>query len=360
MPDRQRAGPTRLRVEHLSDAVGIGTTRPRLSWWLPEGARRQLAYRIRGDNGWDTGRVQSADSVLVEYAGVPLSSGARVACEVKVWTDLGESGWSSPVVFEVGLLEVGDWSALWIEPAPSSEQPPPGRRPAMLVRGEFELPGVAVVRARLYATAHGVYEAFLNGTRVGDAELTPGFTEYRDRLQVQTYDITSLVRRGANALGAILSDGWYRGQVGLPRAHDQWGSELGFLAQVRVDLADGSTVVAGTGDGWRSARSHIDAADLIAGQSVDLRRPGDGWSEPGFGFGFAEWELVTVADHGYANLVASPAPPVRAVGEIEPVSVRRVTRGHVFDLGQNINGWVRLVESRAGGDVFDPDSRGSG
>ncbi len=154
---------------------------------------------------------------------------------------------------------------------------------------------------------------------------------------------TSLVRPGANALGAILSDGWYRGQVGLPRAHDQWGSELGFLAQVRVDLADGSTVVAGTGDGWRSARSHIDAADLIAGQSVDLRRPGDGWSEPGFGFGFAEWELVTVADHGYANLVASPAPPVRAVGEIEPVSVRRVARGHVFDLGQNINGWVRLA-----------------
>ncbi len=213
----------------------------------------------------------------------------------------------------------------------------------MLVRGEFELPGLAVVRARLYATAHGVYEAFLNGTRVGDAELTPGFTEYRDRLQVQTYDITSLVRPGVNALGAILSDGWYRGQVGLPRAHDQWGSELGFLAQVRVDLADGSTVVAGTGDGWRSARSHIDAADLIAGQSVDLRRPGDGWSEPGFGFGFAEWELVTVADHGYANLVASPAPAVRAVGEIEPVSVRRVARGHVFDLGQNINGWVRLA-----------------
>ena len=154
----------------------------------------------------------------------------------------------------------------------------------MLVRGSFDLPEVAVVRARLYATAHGIYEAFLNGTRVGDAELTPGFTEYRDRLQVQTYDITSLVRPGVNALGAILSDGWYRGQVGLPRAHDQWGSELGFLAQVHVDLADGSTVVAGTGDGWRSARSHIDAADLIAGQSVDLTRRADGWSEPEFGF----------------------------------------------------------------------------
>ena len=123
----------------------------------------------------------------------------------------------------------------------------------------------------------------MNGTRVGDAELTPGFTEYRDRLQVQTYDVTSLVRPGVNALGAILSDGWYRGQVGLPRAHDQWGSELGFLAQVRVDLADGSTVVAGTGDGWRSARSHIDAADLIAGQSVDLTRRRTAGANPSSG-----------------------------------------------------------------------------
>ncbi len=338
MPD----APSRLRVEHLSDAVGIGTTRPRLSWWLPEGARRQLAFRIRGDNGWDTGRVESSESVLVEYAGAPLSSGARVAWQVKVWTDLGESDWSETDEFEVGLLEAGDWSARWIEPVESSERPPPGHRPAMLVRGSFDLPEVAVVRARLYATAHGIYEAFLNGTRVGDAELTPGFTEYRERLQVQTYDIASLVRPGVNALGAILSDGWYRGQVGLPRAHDQWGSELGFLAQVHVDLADGSTTVAGTGDGWRSARSHIDAADLIAGQSIDLTRRADGWSEPEFGFTGGEWELVTVADHGYANLVASPAPAVRAVGEIEPVSVRRVTRGHVFDLGQNINGWVRL------------------
>jgi alpha-L-rhamnosidase len=335
--------PTRLRVEHLSGAVGIGTTRPRLSWWLPEGACEQVGYRIRADNGWESGRVQGAESVLVEYAGAPLSSGARVAWQVKVWTDLGESDWSEEGVFELGLLEPGDWSALWIEPVEPSERPPAGRRPAMLVRGSFEVPGVAVVRARLYSTAYGIYEAFVNGRRVGDAELTPGFTEYRERLQVQSYDIGELLRPGANAMGAILSDGWYRGQVGLPRAHDQWGSELGFLAQVRVDLADGSTVVAGTGAGWRSARSYIDVADLIAGQSVDLTRCADGWSEPEFGFGVAEWELVTVADHGYANLVASPAPAVRAVSEIEPVSVRRVARGQVFDLGQNINGWVRLA-----------------
>ena len=161
-----------------------------------------------------------------------------------------------------------------------------------------------------------------------------------------------------NAIGAILSDGWYRGQVGLQRAHDQWGSELGFLAQVRVDLADGSTVVAGTGAGWRSARSHIDVTDLIAGQSVDLRRAVAGWSQPGFDD--AGWDSVTVADHGYARLVASPAPPVRAVSEVAPVSVRRVARGQVFDTGPEHQRVAALGQSRAAGDSFDPDSRGGG
>ena len=242
-------------------------------------------------------------------------------------------------MFELGLLEPGDWSARWIVPV-EPELAPAGRRPAMLVRGEFELPDAPVARARLYATAHGIYEAFVNGRRAGDAELTPGFTEYRDRLQVQVYDITDLLRPGRNAIGAIVSDGWFRGQVGLPRAHDQWGSELGFLAQARVEFADGSMFVAGTGAGWRSTRSQIEAADLIAGQSVDLRRRPDGWSESGFDD--SGWDAVAPADHGYTNLVASPAPPVRAVQELVPVAVRQVAGGHVFDLGQNINGWVRL------------------
>jgi Alpha-L-rhamnosidase N-terminal domain len=339
----ERPRPDHLRVEHLATAFGIDTTRPRLSWWLPDGAGRQSGYRIRADNGWDTGHVTSDESVLVGYGGPPLGSGARVGWQVKVWTDRGESQWSEPHRFELGLLGPGDWSARWITPAEPA-RPPAGQRPAMFVRGEFEL-GHLAVRARLYATAHGLYEAFLNGVRVGDAELTPGFTEYRERLQVQAYDITALLRPGRNVLGAILSDGWFRGQVGLPRASDQWGSELGFLAQVVARYADGSTAVAGTGAGWRCAPSHISAADLIAGQSADLRRQPEGWSEPGFDA--AGWEAVHVTGDGCANLVASPAPPVRAVAELAAVTVRRVPRGQVFDLGQNINGWVRLRDLRA-------------
>jgi alpha-L-rhamnosidase len=319
--------------------LGIDTVRPRLSWWLPDGARRQLAYRIRTDGGWDTGRVEGADSVLVDWAGPRLGSRERVAWRVKVWTDVGESDWSEPHAFELGLLGTDDWAARWITPV-ERDPGPPGRRAAILVRGEFQLGSGAVAAARLYATAHGIYEAFVNGRRVGDAELTPGYTSYARRLQVQVYDVTELLRPGLNAVGAIVSDGWYRGQVGLPRAHDQWGSDLAWLAQLHVELADGSTVVAGTGEGWVSSRSHIDGADLIAGESVDLRRLRLGWSAPGFDD--TGWEQVVVADYGYANLVSSPAPPVRAVEELTPVAVWRVASGQVFDLGQNINGWVRL------------------
>ena len=277
--------------------------------------------------------------MLVEYGGPELRSGDRVAWQVKVWTDLGESDWSRSGVFELGLLSAGDWSARWIGPV-EVDGLPAGMRPAMLVRGELELPESEVVRGRLYATAHGIYEVFVNGERVGDAELTPGYTEYRARLQVQTYDITEHLVPGRNALGAVVSDGWFRGQVGLPRAHDQWGSELGFLAQVCATFDSGATAVAGTGAEWRSTRSTIESADLIAGQSVDLRHYVGGWSEPGFDD--SGWDPVTVGDHGYDNLVASPAPQVRAVEELAPVSVLRVGGGHVFDVGQNINGWVRL------------------
>jgi alpha-L-rhamnosidase len=331
-------------VEHLGDALGIDTVIPRLSWWLPRDAERQLAFRIETDNGWDSGRVDSDESVLIDYGGPPLHAAQRVSWQVMVWTDQGESAWSDPGAFELGLLGPEDWSARWVEPV-EREPGPPGARAAALLRGEFTL-ARPVQRARLYATAHGIYEAFLNGRRVGDAELTPGYTAYGKRLQVQTYDVTELLAPGANGLGALLSDGWFRGQVGLPRSHDQWGSRLAFLAQLAVEYEDGARSVFGTGEDWHSHPAHV-VADLIAGQRTDLRRLPDGWDRAGFTA--AGWDRAAVADHGYARLVSSPAPPVRAVEALRPVEVRRVRRGQVFDLGQNINGWARLRDLGPGG-----------
>ncbi|MGW1786066.1 family 78 glycoside hydrolase catalytic domain [Streptomyces sp. NPDC002143] len=328
-----------LRAEQLEQALGIGTRRPRLSWWLPAGSREQSAYRIRTDAGWDSGRVEASDSIHVLYGGPPLNSGERVIWQVKVWTDLGESDWSRRAWFETGLLEPSDWQALWIEPVEFGV-PAAGHRPAHLLRTSFSTAS-PVRRARLYVTAQGLYEAYLNGVRIGDAELTPGFTQYDVRLQVQTYDVTKLLRDGENVLGGVLSDGWFRGQIGITHAHDQWGGRVSFLAQLVLEQQDGNTAVVTSGRHWRSALGTIVEADLIAGQSDDLRQARTGWNEPGYDD--SSWELVDVADHGYAGLVTSPAPPVRRVEELAPVSVTRPQPDRqVFDLGQNINGWVRL------------------
>ncbi len=332
--------PHALRVEHLDEALGTQTEAPRLSWQLPSGAAAQQAYRITTDNGWDTGWVASVDQLLVPYAGPPLASSQRVTWQVQVRTDLGESPVSEPSWFETGLLWAEDWSALWVEPGtmPAGEK---GHRPAALLRVEFDA-GTPVVAARLHATAQGLYEAFCDGTRIGDAELTPGYTQYDARLQVQTHDVGPLPA-GRHALAVVLADGWFRGQVGITRSADQWGERTALLAQLHLTHADGSTTVVGTGADWRSTVGHVVAADLIEGERWDLTRRPTGWDAPGFDD--TGWDAVTVVDHGYAGLVDSPAPPVRRVGELVPVSVTRLPGGaHVVDLGQNINGWLRLTD----------------
>ena len=329
----------RVRVEHLDHALGIGECAPRLSWQLPAGATRQIGYELRLDERATTGRVASDQNVLIDWPWAPLTSGARHHVQVRVWTDRGASDWSAPTAVETGLLQPADWTAAWIVPTDSAEREP-GFRPAYLLRGELVV-DKPVVRARLYATAHGLYEPYLNGTRIGDVELTPGYTEYAQRTQVQTYDVSELVVAGANALGAILADGWYRGEVGVLRAFDQFGDRTAYLAQLHVDHPDGTTTVLGTGPSWRSARSHILAADLIEGQTEDHRRYVADWAEPDFAD--AGWDAVATAEIGYAQLVASPAPPVRVVEQLRPVSVTTLGNGRqVFDLGQNINGRVRL------------------
>jgi alpha-L-rhamnosidase len=321
MPTNGTTAPSGLRVEHLDEPLGIRTTAPRLSWRLPDGAREQHAYRITADNGWDSGWVDSEWRVTVE-------------------TDLGESPQSVPAWFETGLLWPEDWQASWVEPGQMPDGPA-GERPAALLRFEFAV-GRPVVSARLHATAQGIYEAFLNGDRVGDAELTPGFTQYDARLQVQTYDVTDAVREGDNTLGVVLADGWFRGQNGITRSADQWGSRLAMLAQLHLTHDDGSVTVVGTGPGWRSALGHVVAADLIAGERWDLTRLQRGWDAPGFD-DFA-WDDVVVVEHGVAGLVDSPAPPVRRIEEIVPVAVTRLDANRqIVDLGQNINGWIRLT-----------------
>ncbi|XVQ06680.1 family 78 glycoside hydrolase catalytic domain [Spirillospora sp. CA-255316] len=336
------SAPTQLRVEHLAAPLGLTTPAPRLSWRLPAGSAEQRAYRIRGRAGardWDTGWVVSDRSLFVPYGGPPLASREEVRWAVRVRTDIGFSAWSEPGGWETGLLLPDDWVAAWIGPA-EGEVPPPGFRPGYHLRGEFALEK-AVTRARVHATAHGLYELFLNGERVGDAELTPGFTAYRSHLQVQTYDVTGLLRPGGNVLGAILSDGWFRGRTSYHRLPDGFGDRTALLVQLHADHADGTATVFGTGPGWRSAIGAVKGADFFDGVEADLRDDLAGWSTPGAAPG--HWSPAVVRDRPAARLVSSPAPPVRRLRELRPVAITRPAPDRqVLDFGQNLGGWVRL------------------
>jgi alpha-L-rhamnosidase len=324
--------PHDLRVDHLTAPLGVGAEPPRVSWKLPEGATAQQAYRVvAGD--WDSGRVESAESTFIPVDLRPVR-GLAVEWKVKTWTDLGESDWADTSSWEHGLLEESDWTARWIAPIEGDDRPA-RQRPAYQLAGAVRIDG-EVARARLYATAHGIYEAFLNGTRVGDLELTPGWTAYRARLQVQTYDVTDLLTTGENIVGAILSDGWWRGQNSVSRRVDDYGTTTAFLAQLVVTLTSGELITVGTDDAWRSTPSHIVRADLIAGEVHDRRRR-RAWHD------WQSWDAVRVENHGYRELCASPSPPVRRIEELRPVSVRAIaTRRWIVDVGQNINGWVRV------------------
>ncbi|WP_116948281.1 family 78 glycoside hydrolase catalytic domain [Jiangella endophytica] len=329
--------PTGLRVEHLDHPVGLTTRIPRLSWRLPPGTRTQHAFRVRADD-WDSGRVDSGRSLLVPYGGPALRSGQAVGWTVKVWTETGESDWAERGHWEMGLLGPSDWTSDWVVPLDMSVDRPTGHpSPVWLLRGAASLPGAAA-RARLYVTAHGVYEIFLNGTRVGDLELTPGFTSYPATLQVQTYDVTSLLRApGENVIGAVLSGGWLK-----------WATmyrhlPLGLLVQLNVDGSDGSVTTTGSGSHWTASTGAIRTADLQQGQVTDLRAEPAGWQEPGFDDG--GWSPVGVGAVDLTRLTGSPAPPVRRVQELRPISVIRAAPDRqVVDLGQNITGWTRLAK----------------
>jgi alpha-L-rhamnosidase len=227
-----------------------------------------------------------------------------------------------------------DWSAEWIAPVESGELFA-RQRPVYQLAGLANIDG-EVASATLHATAHGLYEAFINGVRVGDLELTPGFTSYRSRLQVHSFDVTDLLSSGENSVGALLSDGWWRGQNSVARRVDDYGATTALLLQLEVALADGRILTFGTNGSWRSAPSHILRADLIAGEVHDLRRRTT-WTAHAAG------SPVLVEDHGYDRFVRSAAPPVRQIETLRPASVAEVSPGRwVVDVGQNISGWVRL------------------
>lgn len=343
---------TRTTTNARTQPLGIGVDDISLGWSLGASTRgaRQQAYQVRvglepgSATTWDSGRVQSDRQVDVRLpSSVRLASATRYHWQVRAWDRHGRPGpWSAPAWFETGLVSAADWSgAQWIgAEVDAPDQPRP------LLRGTFRA-DKTVRQARLYATARGVYQLWLNGRPVGDQFLAPGWTDYAQRLQVQTYDVTEMLRSGDNVIGAALADGWFRGKVGMGW-QGVYGSQLALKAKLRITYADGSTQDIATDAQWRSLPGPYVRADLQDGERYDARRLPDGWAEPGFDAG--AWQPVVLRADTAARLVPQPDEPVRAI-DVRPAQARLPAPDGVFlyDVGQNLVGVARVrISGRTG------------
>lgn len=346
----------RLRCEHRENPMGVDLAAPRLSWIVAADRRgeRQTAYQVvvagsrdaaaRGEGDlWDSGKVESDETLDVPYGGAELQPHDECFWSVRVWDSHGQaSDFSAPARWTVGPLEPSDWRAEWIgydAPRESEAKLPPTR----LLRVEFPITK-PVKRAIAYVTALGLPDVWLNGKRLTDDYFLPGWSDYKKRVYYGAYDATALLQRGANAVGVELADGWYAGHVGYPhdgKHRDRFGESPRFAGQLFVEYEDGSTDLFSTGDGWRASTGGTLSADLLMGETHDARRAPPGWSEPGFDD--SDWDNADVGCEIDPQVQWRPGQPVREVAIFKPVSVTEPEKGvYVLDLGQNFAGVPRI------------------
>ncbi len=398
---------TEMRCEYLANPLGIDERQPRLSWRLESNHRgaRQTAYRIlvasdvghlEGNSGdlWDSGTLAGGQTVNIVYAGRPIESREKCFWKVVVWDENGNSSGSETAFWSMGLLQSKDWHADYISfhdttlvwrDAQTLFLPP-----AHQYRKEF-IADKCIKRATIYATALGVYELYLNGFRVGNTRFAPGWTDYHKSAYYCTYDVTSLVKGGGNALGAWVADGWYSGYIGfgllagLGTEHMgryTYGKTPALMVQLEIEYTYNSGQIIPSDKSWReTGNGPICQADFLMGEVYDARKENPGWTTPGFDAAswspailasengvvpatFYEYQNPTSGDRnpkiegrpvdlGFkrpAELQSFPGVPVSPVQELNPISLTSPTNGvYIFDLGQNIAGVVRLKVKGAAG-----------
>ena len=350
---------TYLRCEYLVAPLGIDERAPRLSWQLDSARRgaRQVAYRVRVASTpellattkvdlWDTGRVESSETTHIVYAGRPLASRQTCHWSVEVWDETNTCTQSAPALWSMGLIEKSDWAARWIAADPEIIRRDPAAIAPTLTepgtpgcfRREFEVPGT-VRRATIYASARGLFELQLGGRRVGEDLFAPEWTDYDKRIHYRTYDVTAQLSPGRNTLDATLGDGWWSGYVGWQEQRGRYGSlENSLLVQLEVELTDGKKLVVASDASWQCATGPILSSDFMMGEFFDARRAPHDW--------LPALEVAAPT----APLVAQRAEPVRIIETRAPLSRTEIKPGiFIYDLGQNLSGWVRLkVEAPAG------------
>jgi hypothetical protein len=362
LPAPAKISPDDLRCDYAVNPLGVDSPKPRLFWQLAGGNRgeKQTAYQILAasseknlahDDGdlWDSGKVASDETIQIPFPGDKLKSAQSVFWKVRVWDGNGKiSAWSKPATWTTGILQDSDWQAKWIGAAQTNI-------PSLLLRREFVVkPGLK--RALANVCGLGEYELTLNGKRIGEDFLSPGWSKYDKTCLYDTLDLTADLRRGKNAVGLLLDKGMYDVRVTRfkPPGYSPYSyGPLKAIAQIRLEYADGSVEFVGTDEHWRSAPSPITLSSVYGGEDFDARLAQPGWDE--INFNDAQWPAALAVNGlgGKLKGLSCAAPPVRAFEILKPVAQNNLKPGvTVFDLGQNASLMPRLtVQGSAGARV---------
>jgi len=333
--------------EPLSNDEGINS----ISWKITSDLRNtlQTSYQIQviASDGsfenptWDSGIVPSGQSLFVPYCGPELAAGSVFSLRIRVRDNHNrESEWSVHSTWAKGFVAFESKKAEWITYDFEEDITKPS--PVPMLRREFELPQAELTSARLYITSLGLYEAEINGVKVGRDHFTPGWTSFHNRVQYQVYDVTDQLKTGSNAIGVRLGDGWYRGWMTWERTRNLYGDRLALVAQLVIRTKAGDEIVVATDRHWSATTGSIRYSDIYDGERVDLRLEKQGWSEPGYDD--HEWRDVRIfSPDPEPQMVALEAAPVRETQAIEPARIWKGSDGATLvDFGQNLVGWVRL------------------
>ena len=369
------------RTDYAVNPVGIDQLPPHLDWEIKSTQRGclQSAYQIQAASTaeklaagecdlWDSGKFSSNNTTQVAYAGKPLTSGARAYWRGRAWDNQNHvSEYSVPAFFEMGLLKKEDWQpGYWIgaselplfpwDPGQAVSRPHYGENgdepsnPAILLRREFTLPS-KIKSARAYICGLGYFELTINGKRVGDHVLDPGYTNFDHRVLYVTHDVTSDLKEGANAMSVVLGGGWY--DMPTPEVWDgqkaTWRRSPRALIQVNITMADGTTQTISSDAKWRvSTDGPVVFNSVRGGEIYDARKELKGWDQPGFND--EKWKSALVVEAPKGTLSAQYAPPIKVMKTVNPVKITTPRPGiYVFDMGEHITGWVQLKIQGAAG-----------
>lgn len=323
-----------LRTEHLKNPLGIDLEKPYLLWNC-QGGQKQSAYEIEAMSGekviWNSGKVFS--NQMHEYLGVAPESKQRISWRVRLWDENVVAGeWSEEAFFEMGILDRNQFVAKWINPELTCD--PEAHKPASCLRTSFSVEKTG--EARLYITCHGLYEAYLNGRRVGDFVLAPGTYTYDKKLAYQTYDVTGLVTEGENEVQVILGDGWYRSCSGVDGDRNLYGEDVALYFQLEID----GKAVCISDENWSASQSGpIRENDMQQGEVIDARMTEGG-----------DYHEVKVENFGTENLVCSNCVPIAEMERFLGKVFRTPNGETVIDYGQNLAGYVEFTLNAHAGD----------